>query len=161
MDEHKPSTTTRQRNLFWAALAIPPKLFPCSFSLSSVSRIQLLLSRPLFSFPCGFQVRAWRVVLDAGFLRVCPIQPHFLRKICFATGSCPARSNRSSFLIFSGYLMRLRQVLKNAYFLQHCFCCTLCLISMEENILHVGDEDAEFGSCVDSLGCPDVLKHVK
>nr|KAG5688406.1 hypothetical protein BaRGS_026674 [Batillaria attramentaria] len=23
--------------------------------------------------------RAWRVVLDAGFLRVCPIQPHFLQ----------------------------------------------------------------------------------
>nr|KAG5689761.1 hypothetical protein BaRGS_031162 [Batillaria attramentaria] len=36
---------------------------------------------------------AWRVVLDAGFLRVCPIQPHFLRRICLATGSCPARSH--------------------------------------------------------------------
>nr|KAG5700380.1 hypothetical protein BaRGS_029632 [Batillaria attramentaria] len=31
-------------------------------------------------------MRAWRVVLDAGFLRVCPIQPHFLRRICLATG---------------------------------------------------------------------------
>ena len=29
-----------------------------------------------FFFPCGFQVRAWRVMLDASFLRVCPIQPH-------------------------------------------------------------------------------------
>nr|KAG5712613.1 hypothetical protein BaRGS_029668 [Batillaria attramentaria] len=29
--------------------------------------------------------RAWRVVLDAGFLTVCPIQPHFLRRICLAT----------------------------------------------------------------------------
>nr|KAG5713358.1 hypothetical protein BaRGS_024906 [Batillaria attramentaria] len=29
---------------------------------------------------------AWRVVLDAGFLRVCPIQPHFLCRICLATG---------------------------------------------------------------------------
>nr|KAG5701743.1 hypothetical protein BaRGS_004345 [Batillaria attramentaria] len=28
---------------------------------------------------------AWRVVLDAGFLRVCPIQPRFLRKICLAS----------------------------------------------------------------------------
>nr|KAG5686119.1 hypothetical protein BaRGS_001184 [Batillaria attramentaria] len=45
--------------------------------------------------------RAWRVVLDAGFLRVCPIQPHFLRRICLATGSCPARSHNSSFRIFS------------------------------------------------------------
>nr|KAG5699164.1 hypothetical protein BaRGS_014463 [Batillaria attramentaria] len=31
-----------------------------------------------------FAHRAWRVVLDAGFLRVCPIQPHFLRRICLA-----------------------------------------------------------------------------
>nr|KAG5705324.1 hypothetical protein BaRGS_010775 [Batillaria attramentaria] len=55
---------------------------------------------------------AWRVVLDAGFLRVCPIQPHFLRRICLATGSCPARSHSPSFRIFSGHLMlkmRLRQ----------------------------------------------------
>nr|KAG5712261.1 hypothetical protein BaRGS_014611 [Batillaria attramentaria] len=57
--------------------------------------------------------RAWRVVLDAGFLRVCPIQPHFLRRICLATGSCPARSHSSSFRIFSGHRMlkmRLRQL---------------------------------------------------
>ena len=66
-----------------------------------MSRLQLLRGRPLFLFPCGFQVRAWRVVLDAGFLRVCPIQPHFLSSICLATGSCPARSHRSSFRIFS------------------------------------------------------------
>nr|KAG5704014.1 hypothetical protein BaRGS_032103 [Batillaria attramentaria] len=58
------------------------------------------------------RARAWRVVLDAGFLRVCPIQPHFLRRICLATGSCPARSHSSSFRIFSGHRMlkmRLRQ----------------------------------------------------
>nr|KAG5710953.1 hypothetical protein BaRGS_013687 [Batillaria attramentaria] len=57
-------------------------------------------------------VLAWRVVLDAGFLRVCPIQPHFLRRICLAAGSCPARSHSSSFRIFSGHRMlkmRLRQ----------------------------------------------------
>ena len=50
---------------------------------------------------CGFQVRAWRVVLDAGFLRVDPIQSHHLPSICLATGSCPARSYRSSLWIFS------------------------------------------------------------
>nr|KAG5685723.1 hypothetical protein BaRGS_001386 [Batillaria attramentaria] len=57
-------------------------------------------------------VQAWRVVLDAGFLRVCPIQPHFLRRICLAAGSCPAHSHSSSFQIFSGHRMlkmRLRQ----------------------------------------------------
>ena len=99
--EHRPSTTPRHRTLFWAALAIPDQLVPCCFSSASVSRLQLLPGRPLFFFPCRFQVRAWRVVLDAGFLRVCPIQPHFLHSICLATGSCPARSHRSSFWIFS------------------------------------------------------------
>ena len=47
------------------------------------------------------------------------------------------------------------------YFLQHCFCCTPCLTSIEENRVHVGVEDAQFGSCADSLVCPDVLEHDK
>ena len=80
----------RHRTLFWAALAIPVQLVPCCFSCASVSRLQLLRGRPRFLFPCGFQVRAWRVVLDAGFRRVCPIQPHFLRSICwFLSRSLP------------------------------------------------------------------------
>ena len=99
--EHRSSKTPRYRTLFWAALVIPDQLVPCCFSSASVSLLLLLRGRPLFLFPCGFQVRAWRVVLDAGFLKVCPIQPHFLRSICLATGSCPARSYISSFRIFS------------------------------------------------------------
>ena len=95
--EHRLSTTPRHRTLFWAALVIPDQLVPCCFRSASVSRLQLLRGRPLFLFPCGFQVRAWRVVLDAGFLGVCSIQPHFLRNMYLATGSCPDRSHRSSF----------------------------------------------------------------
>ena len=95
--EHRLSTTPRHRTLFWAALVIPDQLVPC-FSSASVSRLQLLQGRPLFLFPCRFQVRAWHVVLDAGFLRVCPIQPHFLRSICLTTGSCPARSHSQELL---------------------------------------------------------------
>ena len=98
--EHRPSTTPPPPPPP-PALVIPDQLVPCCFSSASVSRLQLLRGRPLFLCPCGFQVRAWRAVLDAGFLRVCPIQPHFLGSICLATGSCPARSRRSSFQIFS------------------------------------------------------------
>ena len=87
--EHRPSTTPRHRPMFWAALVIPDQLVPCCFSSASVSRFQLLRGRSLFLFPCRFQVRAWRVVLDAGFLRVCLIQPHSLHSICLATCSCP------------------------------------------------------------------------
>ena len=99
--DHRPSITPRHRTLFWAALVILDQLVPCCFSSTSVSRLQLLQGRPLFLFPFGFQVRAWRVVMDAGFLRVCPIQPHFLCSICLATGSCPACSHRSSLRVFS------------------------------------------------------------
>nr|KAG5702618.1 hypothetical protein BaRGS_028004 [Batillaria attramentaria] len=80
---------------------IVPAVFVIVFLLICRQRRKDMLAR-----------RAWRVVLDAGFLRVCPIQPHFLRRICLATGSCPARSHSSSFRIFSGHRMlkmRLRQ----------------------------------------------------
>ena len=99
--EHRPSTIPRHHTLFWVALVIPDQLVPCCFSSASVSCLQLLRGRPLFLFPCGFQVTALHVVLDAGFLRVCLIQLHFLRSICLATGSCPARSHRSSFRILT------------------------------------------------------------
>ena len=106
--EHRPSTPPPPPPTPQPPIAVCSRLllsfrtscFSC-FSSASVSCLQLLRGQPLFLFPCGFQVRAWHVVLDAGFLRVCPIQPHFLRSICLATGSCPARSHRSSFRIFS------------------------------------------------------------
>ena len=82
---HRPSTTPRHHTLFWAALVISDQLVPCCFSSALVSRLQLLRGRPLFLFPCGLQIRAWRVVLDAGFLWMRPSQPHFLRSICLAT----------------------------------------------------------------------------
>ena len=53
--------------------------FQSSWSLVASALLQCLASNCCEAglsssfFPCGFQVRAWRVVLDAGFLRVCPI----------------------------------------------------------------------------------------
>ena len=43
--EHRPSTTLRQRTLFWAVLAAPIQLVPCFFSSASVSCLQLLRGR--------------------------------------------------------------------------------------------------------------------
>lgn len=42
-----------------------------------------------FLLTCEFRGRAWRVVLNVGFLRVCPIQPKF-SLICMPIGSCHA-----------------------------------------------------------------------
>jgi hypothetical protein len=80
-------TTPRHRTLFWATFVTSIQFILCCFNTASVFRCQLFLGRPLFLFPCGFQVRACRVVLHAGFLRVWPIKPFFLRIICFVTGS--------------------------------------------------------------------------
>ena len=63
---------------------VGPLLFQLCFSVSPPT-----VARPAsLSLPLQV-VRAWRVVLNAGFLRVCLIQHHFLRSICLASGSCP------------------------------------------------------------------------
>ena len=73
--EHRPFMTSRHHTLFRTVLAIPDQLVPCCFSSASVPGLQLLQGWPLFLFPCGFQVRAWHVVLAAGFLRGCQSSP--------------------------------------------------------------------------------------
>ena len=88
--EHRPSTMPRHRILFWAALVIPDQLVPCYFSSASESRLQLLRGWPLFLFPCGFQVRAWRVVLDAeGVSDPAPLSLQYLLGHWFLSCSLP------------------------------------------------------------------------
>ena len=108
--EHRPSTIPLQRTRFWAASHAPFQLSFWALSSASVSRLQLLQGRPLLRFPWGFQLRACLVMLAGGFLSVWPIQPHFLWRICLASGSCPARSHKSVLLILSGHRMsRIRR----------------------------------------------------
>ena len=78
LEEHRPSTTVLHLTRCCAALVASCQDMLFSLSSESVSRLHEFLGRPLFLFPCGFQRRAWRVVLDGGFLSVCPIQRHFL-----------------------------------------------------------------------------------
>ena len=91
--EHRPSTTPRHRTPFWAALVIPDQLIPCCFISASVFRLQQLRDRPLFLCPCVFLVRAWRVVLDAGFLRgvsdPTALPPQYLLSHWFLSRSLP------------------------------------------------------------------------
>ena len=100
--EHRPSTIPLQHTRFWAASHAPFQLSFWALSSASVSCLQLLQGRPLLRFPWGFQLRACRVMLAGGFLSVWPIQPHFLWRICLASGSCPARSHKSVLLILFG-----------------------------------------------------------
>ena len=54
--EHRPSTTSRHRTLFWAALVIPDQLVPCCFSSASVSRLS---SSSLAGSRSGLGVWCW------------------------------------------------------------------------------------------------------
>ena len=112
--EHRPSTTPSHRTLFRAALVIPDQLVPCCFSSASVSRLQLLRGRPLFLFPCGFQVRAWRVVLDAGFLRVSPIQSYL----------CPCWESIQGLYLLSCCCLRSHVMLR-LFYSESFVCCAL------------------------------------
>ena len=97
-EEQRPSTTSRHLTRSWAAFITPFQQVSCCAISVSVLRLQLLRGRPLFLFPCGFHLRAWRVVLFGGFLKVWSIQDHFLLRICLETGSCPVLSHSTSFL---------------------------------------------------------------
>lgn len=127
-DEHRPATTILQWTQFWAALAALLEVLSSVCSSASASRLLEFLWRPLFLLPFWFQVRAWCVMLDDGFLKVCTIQPHFRRVICISIASHHAFLHRSSFKILSGHLMlkmRLRQtgVVKGLDPQQGCFSC--------------------------------------
>ena len=134
--EHRPSTTPCHRTLFWAALVIPDQLVPCCFSSASVSRLQLSRGRPLFLFPCGFQVRAWRVVLDAGFLRVsdpAPLPPQYLLGHWFLSRSLPQ-------IFISDLLLPLDFVDAPQTGVEECLdlsfhrlCCRPCLTSVKQD----------------------------
>lgn len=84
-EEHWPSTKLHQRTRLWRHGF---RSYACSSA--SVSHLQEFLGRPFFLLPWGFQVRTWRVRLDGGFLKVCPIESHFQRLICISIRSCPA-----------------------------------------------------------------------
>ena len=49
--EHRPSTIPLQHTRFWAASHAPFQLSFWALSSASVSRLQLLLGRPLLCFP--------------------------------------------------------------------------------------------------------------
>lgn len=63
-----PPTTVFQRIPVWAAFAVSCQVMSCAFNSTSVSRLHVFLRPTLFLLPCKFPNRAWRVMLDGGFL---------------------------------------------------------------------------------------------
>ena len=168
--EHRPSTTPCHRTLFWAALVIPDQLVPCCFSSASVSRLQLLRGRPLFLFPCGFQVRVWRVPgqglacgagcwLSEGVSDPAPLPPQYLLGHWFLSRSLP-QIFISDLLLLLDFVDAPQTDVEECLDLSlHRLCCPPCLTSVKQDWLHIGVEDAESGSHADSSRCPDVFEH--
>ena len=131
--EHRPSTPPRHHTLFWTALVIPDQLVPCCFSSASVSDLQLLQGQPLFLFPCGFQVRALRVVLPEGVFDPAPLSLQYLLGHWFLSRSLPQ-------IFISDLLLPLdfvdapqTGVEECLDLLLHRMCCPPCLTSIEQN----------------------------
>jgi hypothetical protein len=110
--EHRPHTSNFHSPLSWAIWVSSPHECPIvTISLSThLLHVSLGLFRPLL--PCGFHLRDCLVKLPLGFLKVWPIQRHFLFPISSFIGTWPALSQRSSFRTLSSHLI-LRMVLRH------------------------------------------------
>ena len=96
LEGHRPSTTVRQRPRSWVIRSNSLQVQPVCLASASRSLLQVFFGRPLFLFPWGFQVKAWRVMFVDGFLRVCPIHRHLLNPSramlyrCISADTCAA-----------------------------------------------------------------------
>ena len=110
--EQRAATTPLQRTRFWLVLFSSAHVFPAAFISASVLLRQVCFGRPTLRFPCGFQLRACLVMLNAGFRSVWPIQPHLRFLISISVGVCFVLSHSCPFEITSGRLM-LRMFLRH------------------------------------------------
>ena len=113
--------------LFFAVLYRSLQLRQPSDISASTLLLQLFLGRPCFLFPWGFHFRACRVMSLVGFLRVWPIQLHFLFRISTSMGSWLVLSQWSTLLTLTLHQMckmLLRHVLVNV-----CSLCVVCFVS--------------------------------
>ena len=153
----------RHRTLFWAVLVIPDQLVPCCFSsafsvsLPTVARpasLPLPLRVPGQGLACG--AGCW---LPEGVSDPAPLPPQCLLGHWFLSRSLPQ-------IFISDLLLPLDFVDAPQTGVEECLnlslhrlCCPPFLTSVKQDWLHIGVEDAEFGSHADSSRCPDVFEH--
>lgn len=143
--------------LCYLCCKVPDHVF---FNSASVSRLQAFPRRSLFLLTSEFRGRAWRVVFNVGFLRVCPIQPKF-SLICMPIGSCHALFPK--FFICDPFRPSDVEQAPETYIvkcldlLESRFAHSLCLYSIQYGSLHIGVEYPLFGSSVNVSSGPDVL----
>ena len=161
--EHKPSTAPRDHTLGCSGHSGPvgPLLFQLCFSVSppTVARTASF-SLPLRVQGQGLECGAgcW---LPEGVSDPAPLAPRYLLGHWFLSRSLPQ-------IFISDLLLPLdfvdapqTGVEECLDLLLHRLHCAPCLTSVEQDWLHTGVEDAEFGSHADSSRCPDVFEHDK
>ena len=118
-------------------LSFPTSCSPAVSTLASVSRLHLLRGWPLFLFPCGFQVRTWRVVagcwLPEGVSDPAPLPPQYLFGHWFLSRSLPQ-------IFISNLLLPLDFVDAPQTGVEECLdlslhrlCCPPCLTSVKQD----------------------------
>ena len=100
--EHTASLGDFQRTRLLATAFTSFHVFPILIISSWTVRRQVPRGRPLCLVPCGFHSRALLSIESEFFLKVWPIQRHFLLLICTSTGSSPALSHKTWLLTVSG-----------------------------------------------------------
>ena len=98
---HRPPTRALQASQSRASLLSYPQVYPFLFVSAYRSRLRVFLRRPRFLFPCGFQVRAWRVMQVIGFWRVRSIHLQRLWRISSSAGCCLVRFQSSLLLMIA------------------------------------------------------------
>ena len=86
-----------------------------------------------------------------------PLPPQYLLGHCFLSRSLPQIC--ISDLLPTDFVDAPQTGVEEClYLLLHRLCCPPCYTSVEQDWLHIGVEDAEFGSHADSSRCPDVFE---
>jgi hypothetical protein len=87
---HRSTTTSFQALLAKAVFSSSFHVLRVPLISDSISRLQVFLSLPFSRLPCGFQDKAWLVMLSRGLLSVWPIQLHLLYHSSCSTRRCIA-----------------------------------------------------------------------
>ena len=135
--EHRPLTIPLHLTLFCAIWASVCQLCPALDISSSTDLRQVFLGLPRLLFPWGVHFKACRVMLLGSFRSVCPIQVHFLLRVCSGGGSWLVCCQSSWLLMQFGH--QILRILRRHLLMKDCMhslvwwdICAPCLCTIKQ-----------------------------